>query len=144
MDIASVCLVGQICRYDGQAFEDDYIKQLYEQGKVIAVCPEILAGLTAPRSPCEIIGGEGSDVLAGKAKVVDAEGEDQTAAFIKGAFLALAIAKAQGTKCAYLKSKSPSCGCGIIYDGSFSGKLMSGDGVTSSLFDQNGIKVIQV
>ena len=144
MEIASACLVGQKCRYDGQAAEDAHIKKLYEQGELIEVCPEMLAGLLAPRSPCEIIGGDGSDVLRGKAKVMDKDGIDQTAAFIKGAHMALAIAKESGAKCAYLKSKSPSCGCGMIYDGSFLGKMVNGDGVATALFKQNGIKVIQV
>ncbi len=144
MDIASACLIGQKCRYDGQAATDAHVKQLYEQGKAVPVCPEILAGLTTPRSPCEIFGGQGSDVLCGKATVVDMGGIDQTAALIKGATLALELAQSHNANRAYLKSKSPSCGCGVIHDGSFSGKLQDGDGVTTALFKQNGIKIIEV
>ena len=98
MDIASACLVGQKCRYDGQASEDEHVKKLFEQGKVIPVCPEILAGLTAPRSPCEIVGGQSTDVLHGKAKVMDEDGIDQTTAFVKGAKLALGVAESVGAK----------------------------------------------
>ena len=144
MDIASACLVGENCRYDGQASELEHMKKLYEQEKVIPVCPEILAGLIAPRSPCEIVGGDGIEVLRGKAKVMDKEGIEQTAAFIKGAHMVLAIAKAHGAKRAYLKSKSPSCGCAIIYNGSFFGNLRQGEGVTTALLKQNGIKIVEV
>ncbi len=144
MDIASACLVGEKCRYDGQAATDAHVMLMYQQGKVVPVCPEVLAGLSAPRSPCEILGGQGSDVLLGKAIVKDKCGIDQTAAFITGAERALKFAQSHNAKRAYLKSKSPSCGCGIIYDGSFSGKLCEGDGVTTALFKQNGIQVVQV
>jgi uncharacterized protein YbbK (DUF523 family) len=144
MDIASACLVGEKCRYDGRASEDAHVKQLWKQGNVMPVCPEILAGLTAPRSPCEIVGGCGDDVLSGKAIVKDADGMDQTAVFIVAAQRTLAIAISNGSQSAYLKSRSPSCGCGIIYDGSFSGKLVSGDGVTTALLKKNGIIPIEV
>ncbi|MBT7122039.1 MAG: DUF523 domain-containing protein, partial [Clostridia bacterium] len=115
-----------------------------EQGKVIPVCPELLAGYTTPRNPCEITLGQGSDVLSGKATVVDIDGIDQTAEFIKGAELTLELAQSHNAKRAYLKSQSPSCGCGEIYDGSFSGDLRQGDGVTTALLKQNGIKVVEV
>lgn len=144
MDIASACLVGQKCRYDGQASEDEHVKDLYEQGKVTPVCPEMLAGLTAPRNPCEIVGGDGGGVLRGGAVVVDSGGIDYSAEFIAGANLTLGIAESMGAKRAYLKSKSPSCGCGTIYNGSFSGNLESGDGVTTALLKQKGIKCIEV
>ena len=144
MDIARACLVGQKCRYDGQASELEHVKKLYEQDKVIPVCPEILAGLPAPRSPCEIVNGQGVDVISGNAKVEDNDGIDYSAEFIAGANLTLGIAESVGAKRAYLKSKSPSCGCTNIYDGSFSGNLRLGDGVTAALLKQNGIKCIEV
>lgn len=144
MDIASACLVGKRCRYDGQSRQDTHIKKLYDQGKVMAVCPECLAKLAIPRCPSEIVGGDGSVVLRGKAKVMAKNGSDRTEEFLQGAKRTLEIAIKQGADCAYLKSKSPSCGCGKIYDGSFSAKLKNGDGVTAALLKQNGIKVKQV
>jgi uncharacterized protein YbbK (DUF523 family) len=144
MDIASACLVGHKCRYDGEASEDKDIKKMYEQGLVKAVCPELLANLPAPRCPSEIVGGDGEDVLAGRARVMAQDGADKTKEFIEGAEKTLEIAKQCGAQRAYLKSKSPSCGCGRIYDGAFSGQLREGDGVTSVLLKKHGIEVIEV
>ncbi len=144
MDIASACLVGQKCRYDGQARENAEIKQMFEQGLVKPVCPERLAKLPVPRCPSEIVGGDGADVLAGRAAVMAKDGDDKTTAFVAGAQLTLIIAQQCGAKRAYLKSKSPSCGCGQIYDGSFSGQLREGDGVTSVLLKKHSIEVIEV
>jgi uncharacterized protein YbbK (DUF523 family) len=144
MDIASACLVGHKCRYDGEAREDETIKKMYEQGLVKAVCPERLAKLPAPRCPSEIESGDGEDVLAGRAKVIAQDGGDLTAEFVEGAKKTLEIAQTCGAQRAYLKSKSPSCGCGSIYDGTFSGNLRQGDGVTAALLKKHGIEVTQV
>lgn len=144
MDIASACLLGHKCRYDGEASEDAGIKKMYEQGLLKPVCPELLAKLPAPRCPSEIVGGEGEDVLAGRARVMAQDGTDITQEFIKGAEKTLKIAQQCGAERAYLKSKSPSCGCGQIYDGTFSGHLRKGDGVTSVLLKKHGIEVIEV
>ena len=144
MDIASACLVGKKCRYDGQARENAFVKHLYEENKVLPVCPECLAGLESPRCPSEIVGGSGEDVLAGRARVMGEDGSDRTAAFIAGAQKTLEAAQANGAERAYLKSKSPSCGSGRIYDGSFSGTLQAGDGVAAALLKQNDIEVVQV
>ena len=144
MDIASACLAGVKCRYDNEARPVETITALYKQGKVKLVCPEVLAGLPTPRCPSEIIGGDGANVLAGKARVMAMDGEDRTAEFLKGAQKTLTLAQKCGASKAYLKSKSPSCGCGRIYDGSFSGKLRSGDGVTAALLKNHGIEVIEV
>ncbi len=144
MDIVSACLVGIKCRYDGEAREDAAIKKMYEQGLVKAVCPELLAKLPSPRCPSEIVGGDGEDVLAGRARVMAQDGGDRTPEFLKGAEKTLGIAKKCGAQRAYLKSKSPSCGCGRIYDGSFSGALRGGDGVTASLLKKHGIEVTEV
>ncbi len=144
MDIASACLAGVKCRYDGEARPDHRIMEMHRQGEVKLVCPEVLAGLAAPRCPSEIFGGDGEDVLVGLAKVRAKDGVDRTAEFIEGAWQTLKLARDCGARCAYLKSKSPSCGCGRIYDGSFSGKLRSGDGVTAALLKKHGISVIEV
>ena len=144
MDIASACLAGVKCHYDGEARPDERFVELHNKGLVKLVCPECLAGLPAPRCPSEISGGDGADVLDGRAHVHAEDGEDRTAEFVRGAQATLEIAKCCGAQRAYLKAKSPSCGCGCIYDGTFTGTLRSGDGVTTALLKRNGIEVIEV
>lgn len=144
MDIVSACLIGEKCRYDGGACTNEELKKLLKQGKLKAVCPEVMAGLKTPRSPLEIVGGDGKDVLEGKAKVMSKDGKDVTEQFIRGAEMALKEAKLCGAKKAYLQSRSPSCGCGKIYDGSFRGVFKTGDGVAAALLKKNGIKIIEV
>ncbi|MFC1509633.1 DUF523 domain-containing protein [Candidatus Omnitrophota bacterium] len=104
------------------------------------VCPEVLGGRKVPRTKTEIKGGGGEDVLDGTAKVLDENGKDVTSEFIKGALETLRIAKTNSIKKAILKSKSPSCGSGQIYDGSFKRRLIKGNGVTAALFKREGIK----
>jgi uncharacterized protein YbbK (DUF523 family) len=144
MDICSACLTGRKCRYDGEAREDKRIKERWEAGKLKALCPECLAKLPIPRCPSEISGGDGGDVLDGRARVLAQDGGDLTLEFIEGARKFLEAAQRCGAKRAYLKAKSPSCGCGRIYDGNFSGKLRGGDGVTAALLKRNGIEVTEV
>jgi uncharacterized protein YbbK (DUF523 family) len=144
MDIASACLAGVKCRYDGEARADEKISELYRQGRVKLVCPECLAGMPSPRCPSEINGGDGADVLDGRARVLAQDGSDRTATFIEGARQTLSLALACGAQRAYLKSKSPSCGCGRIYDGSFTGTLRNGDGVTAALLKRGGISTTEV
>ena len=103
--------------------------------------PEVLGGLFIPSVPAEIRGGDGRDVLKGKATVINIDGIDVSCEFIKGAFETLRIAQAVGAKEALLIEKSPSCGCGKIFDGTFSDKFKGGDGVTTALLKKNGIKV---
>ncbi len=111
------------------------------KGKAIPVCPEQLGGLATPRPTAEISGGTGADVLEGRAEVRTSSGADVTDNFTRGAREALSIAKAAGAREAILKAKSPSCGCGLIYDGTFSGRLVEGNGVTAELLIRNGIIV---
>ena len=144
MDIVSACLIGKECRYDGSSCTDEKLKEMYENGKLAAVCPECDAGLRTPRNPMEIVGGDGEDVLAGRARVVTKDGRCLTKEFIEGADAALEAAKKHGAERAYLKSCSPSCGCGRVYDGSFSGTLRKGDGVTAAMLKKNGIMIIEV
>ena len=118
------------------------IIDLVKQGKAILVCPEQLGGLKTPRIPQEIQGGTGEDVLDGKCKVINKNGEDVTQQFIKGAKETLKIAKLAGAKKFIAKSKSPSCGCGTTYDGTFSGTLIKGDGVTAAFLKRKGINVV--
>lgn len=139
--IVSSCLAGIPCRYDATAKTDDEIAALVASGRAIPVCPECMAGLTIPRTPAENVGGDGNAVLRHGAVVMTSDGMDVTVAFLRGAELALEVAKKHGAKKAILKAYSPSCGCGCIYDGSFSGKRCKGDGITAAVFKQNGISV---
>jgi uncharacterized protein YbbK (DUF523 family) len=136
MTLVSACLMGIHCRFDGKNSLDTDIQQLVIEGKAVPVCPEQIGGLSTPRLPAEIIGGTGEDVLDGKAKVVNIEGEDVTEAFIRGAKEVLRIAKTVGATEAILKERSPSCG-----NGTFQGIKQAGNGVTAALLKRNGIQV---
>lgn len=136
----SACLLGVPCRYDGKAWEVDLNRYL-KGWKVLPICPERAGGLPTPRTPCEIRGGDGNDVLEGTAEVVDAKGALQTGAFVEGALKTLEILKKEGARTAVLKSRSPSCGAGKIYSGDFSGGLKAGDGVAAALFKKMGIEL---
>lgn len=142
MYIASACLCGINCKYSGGNSLNEEVFKLFCDGKVIPVCPEQLGGMTTPRNVKEIYNGTGADVLDGKARVLSPNGEDSTENFIKGANEVLKIAKNAGVKKAIMKSKSPSCGYGKIYDGTFRGKLIDGNGVASELLIRNGIEVV--
>ena len=142
MYIASACLCGINCKYSGGNNFNEEVYKLFSEGKVIPVCPEQLGGMTTPRSVKEIQGGTGADVLDGGARVMSPSREDSTEEFIKGARETLKIAKDAGAQKAIMKTKSPSCGFGKIYDGTFNGVLIDGNGVTSELLSRNGIKVI--
>ncbi|HHW30232.1 MAG TPA: DUF523 domain-containing protein [Clostridiaceae bacterium] len=137
--LVSACLAGVNCKYNGGNNLRKDIQGIVSQGKAILVCPEQLGGCPTPRPPAEIQGGTGADVLDGKCKVINRNGEDVTYYFINGAEETLKIAKMAGIKRAILKSRSPSCGYGQIYDGSFSGKVKEGNGVTAELLLRNGI-----
>ncbi len=132
MYLVSACLAGVQCRYDGRSYENQTVVDLVNRGEAVPVCPEQLGGLTTPRVSSEIIGD----------KVMSKEGRDCTAEFTLGAERTLAIAKALGIKKAILKSKSPSCGCGKIYDGTFSGTLVDGYGKAAELLRKHGIEVV--
>ncbi|PWJ34182.1 DUF523 domain-containing protein [Sediminitomix flava] len=133
--LISACLAGEACRYDGKDNLKPELKALLENEDAILVCPEVMGGLPTPRTPAEIIQTE--DGL----KVVTKTGEDVTDAFQKGAEKSLAIAKKYNITHAILKAKSPSCGSGKIYDGTFTGKLIDGNGITTSILEQHGIEV---
>lgn len=141
MYIVSACLLGTKCRYDGGCFNDERLLELARQGKAIPVCPEQLGGCATPREPCEIDGGSGGDVLDGRCRVINAKGEDVTEKYINSAKETLKLAETCGVKKAILKARSPSCGFGKIYDGTFSRKIVPGNGVTSELLMRNGIEV---
>jgi uncharacterized protein YbbK (DUF523 family) len=139
MILVSACLSGINCTWDGKNRLDEEVKKLVARKLALPVCPEVLGGRNIPRTRTEIKGGGGRDVLADRAKVIDENGKDVTDEFIKGAYEALKIVKRHNIKKAILKSKSPSCGVDQIYDGSFRGRLVKGDGVTAALLKKEGI-----
>ena len=140
--VVSACLMGVRCRYDGGESRNDTALSRQEGCQLIPVCPEETGGLPTPRAPAEIVGGDGDAVLDGTARVMTEDGIDVTAAFLKGAYHLLQVAQAEGATHVLLKARSPSCGCGTIYDGTFSGTLTAGDGVTTALLKRHGITVI--
>lgn len=138
----SACLIGENVRYDGSHKLNDTLRQLVQEDKAIALCPEVLGGLTTPRPAAEIVGGDGFDVWSGRAKVIATTGEDVTEAFKEGALKTLELLQAHQCTAMILKSKSPSCGTSEIYDGTFSGDLKSGEGVCTALLIQHGITIM--
>ena len=132
MKVVSACLAGIKCNYEGRAKPCQQVIDLVARGEAIAVCPEQLGGLPTPRIPSEIVDG----------KVINQAGQDVTEEFVHGAEKALEIAIDNGCNEAILKSKSPSCGCGKIYDGTFSDTLIDGDGVFTRTLKERGLKVI--
>ncbi len=140
--LISACLVGENVRYDGQNCLQQKLRQLVIEQRAVIICPEVSGGLSTPRLAAEIVGGNGEDVLCGKAKVLDSAGNDVSNAFIQGAYKALQLAQKHQITHVILKANSPSCGSELIYDGSFSGNKIQGNGVTSALLKQHGFKVI--
>ncbi|GAA1831987.1 DUF523 domain-containing protein [Actinomadura chokoriensis] len=141
--LVSSCLAGRPVRYDGAAkpVEADLFERWRAEGRLIPFCPEISGGLTVPRPPAEIVGGDGGDVLDGTARILTGTGEDVTDEFLRGARLALETARRSGARTALLKEGSPSCGTHRIYDGTFTGTPAPGTGVTTALLERAGIKV---
>lgn len=139
--LVSACLLGLCTAYDGGSSPHPVLQVLAARGRVVPVCPEVAGGLPVPRPPAEIQGGDGADVLDGRARVVTNDGQDVTAQYLAGAQVALEAARGFGLRRAVLKSRSPSCGVGQIYDGTFSGRLRPGDGVTAALLKRAGIAV---
>ena len=129
--LVSACLLGVPCRYDGQSKAHPLARALCEKHHVVPVCGEIFGGLPTPRTPAEIQGD----------RVVTRDGRDVTEAYRRGAEAAAQLARLTGAQAAVLKERSPSCGSGEVYDGTFSGRLTPGDGVTAALLKANGIAV---
>lgn len=132
MKLCSACLLGIKCRYDGKSKPNKKVIKLAKKEFLIPVCPEQLGGLPTPREAAE---------QKGK-RVITKSGKDVTKAFQRGARQVFRLAKLLGIKEAILKQRSPSCGCGQIYDGTFSGKVIKGNGVTTAFLKKNRIKVI--
>ncbi len=131
--LVSACLLGVHCRYDGGSNQLPALEALLTQHDCIPVCPELLGGLPTPRPPAECQGD----------RVINREGTDVTEAFHRGAAEALYLATLHHCEAALLKERSPSCGCGTVYDGTFSGTLTAGRGVTAALLEKNGVEVYE-
>ncbi|MCD6570484.1 MAG: DUF523 domain-containing protein [Deltaproteobacteria bacterium] len=136
--LVSACLLGIACRYDGKS---EYSIELTKNMHIlpIPVCPEQLGGLSTPRPPSDLIGGDGRDVLKGKARLINSAGEDVTENFIKGGQQTCILAKTLNTKRAILKEDSPSCGSHMV---KISGKWIKGVGVAAAMLSDMGIKVV--
>lgn len=132
--LISACLLGVECKYSGgsNALPEETIWKLRARYRLIPVCPETAGGLPTPRDPSERLG----------ERVVSCRGADVTAQFKKGAEAALTLARRYGCTTALMKEHSPSCGSGLIYDGSFSGKLVEGDGCAAELLKAAGVSVV--
>lgn len=141
MILVSACLMGMNTKYDGRSNTCDIIAKYCSSGRFIPVCPEQLGGLSTPREPCEIRGGDGEDVLSGKASVITSSGSDKTHEFVKGTEEIIKLLKLYNISCAILKQRSPSCGSRNIYDGTFSGRTIEGQGIAAALLNRNGIPV---
>ncbi|HSX69782.1 MAG TPA: DUF523 domain-containing protein [Pseudomonas sp.] len=140
--LVSRCLLGHRVRYDGGAHGPyDLLQQWQNEGRLVPLCPEVAGGLPTPRPPAEIPGGQGGGVLEGRLPVLTDDGEDVTAAFVAGAEIALRLVQQHGLRVAVLKARSPSCGNSHNYDGSFSGTLVEGEGVTAALLRRHGVRV---
>ncbi len=143
MKLISACLLGIKCTWrDDDKYMNGRAIELSKVEALVPVCPEQLGGLPTPRASQEIQGGAGEDVLNGKCMVLNANGQNVTSQFIRGAEETLRIANLLKIKEFIGKSGSSSCGCEQIYDGNFSNKLIEGDGVTTALLRRNGIIVI--
>lgn len=129
--LVSACLLGVNCRYNGKGELAPGIRELMERCHPVPVCPEIMGGLPTPRPPAERSGG----------RVITRDGDDVTDAYERGAEEAVRLAKLYGCRYAVLKERSPSCGSGTIYDGTFTGTRIPGDGVTAARLAQEGVAV---
>lgn len=132
--LVSGCLLGLNCKYDGGNNYSKEIDEFLKDYEVIPICPEIMGGLPTPRVAAERVGN----------KVITKDGRDVTEQFRKGAEECLYLAKKYNVKKALLKMKSPSCGNEKIYDGTFSHKVIDGDGVTAELLKNNGVEIITI
>jgi len=134
MKLVAACLCGMNCRFNGTNKLNQDILDTVARGEAIPVCPEQMGGLPTPREPCEQQGD----------KIISAAGKDYTAEFSKGATETLKLAKAVGATEFIGRIKSPSCGTGKVFDGTFSGTLVDGNGVAADLLEKNGIKVSSI
>ena len=129
--VVSACLAGCKCRYDGKDNLCPKVKQLVDEGRAVTVCPEVMGGMTTPRIPSERKDG----------KVINSNGDDNTAYFVRGVEKSIEVVKEHNIKKAILKAKSPSCGNKYIYDGTFSKTLVEGKGMLAEKLTELGLEI---
>jgi uncharacterized protein YbbK (DUF523 family) len=141
--LVSACLLGEKVRYHGgdATLDHPVLERWRREGRIVSICPEMAGGLPTPRPPAEILGPGGAAVLSELSFVRRRDGTDVTAEFKAGAHAAVALARQHGVKVAILKDLSPSCGSSAIYDGSYRGGRVAGEGVTAAALRQAGIAV---
>ncbi|MCR5753467.1 MAG: DUF523 domain-containing protein [Acetatifactor sp.] len=132
--MVSACLLGENCKYNGGNNYNQKVLDFVKDKEVIPVCPEVMGGLATPRVPAEIVGG----------RVMTKEGKDVDYEFRQGAKLVLERALEEKPEFVILQSRSPSCGIKQIYDGSFTGKRIDGQGVTAKLLEEQGFQLVDV
>lgn len=142
MIMVSACLFGVNCKYNGKNNYNPQLCRALQGQEILLFCPEQAGGLPAPRPPAEIQDGDGQAVLRGEAGVVNRNGEDLTRCFVKGAQEISRLAQRNKPSLVILKSRSPSCGIGLVYDGSFTSHLRPGDGVASAMLKELGIPIM--
>jgi uncharacterized protein YbbK (DUF523 family) len=140
--LVSACLLGICTTYNRSSHPHPHLIELSARGCAVPVCPEVAGGLLVPRPEAEIVGGDGHAVLDGRAHVLTRDGHDVTDAFLNGAQIALEAARCFKVRSAVLQPRSPSCGPCQVYDGTFSGRLVKGKGVTAALLARYGIEVL--
>ncbi len=138
MYLVSSCLLGVNCRYDGKNNYNDRLFEYFKAAELMPVCPELIGGLSIPRKPCEITENQNGF------KIYNINGKDMTDRFIRGAYKTLKIAEILNIKNTIFMERSPSCGVHKIYDGNFNNKLISGQGITTRILENNGIKVYSI
>jgi len=131
--LVSACLLGENCKYSGGNNRNEKVLAFLRGHEAVPVCPEVLGGLPTPRTPAELVDGV----------VTDRDGKNVDEAFRRGAALALERAKQEGAELAVLQPRSPSCGARQIYDGTFSGRRIGGQGVFARLLRENGFRVLE-
>ncbi len=145
MVFVSRCLLGENCKYNGGNNLRAELKNMLAGEEIVLICPECDGGMSTPRNPSEIENGKSAeDVINGTGKVLNSLGDDVTESFILGAKVAVSLANKLKPSAIYLKQGSPSCGCGKVYDGTFSNTKKTGNGITTQMFLDKGFKVIPV
>ncbi len=130
--VVSACLLGVRCNHEGHSNTSGAVRELARTHRLVPICPETVGGLPTPRPPAE---------LQPDGRVVNAQGDDVTAAYLRGAGAAVRLARATGAEEAVLKARSPSCGCHEVYDGTFTRTLVAGEGVTARALREAGLRV---
>lgn len=142
--LVSACLLGSPVRYNASTRldGDPVLGRWQREGRVVPLCPEVAVGFPTPRPPAEMDGGaDGAAVLEGSARVIEKGGRDVSDLYREAAAIALEEARRNGCRFAVLTDDSPSCGSSFVHDGSFAGRRVSGRGLTTTMLEQNGIRV---